>query len=50
MNSLLLTLIKKLAWYLLVLLIILIGIWICVLNYHAWPIAMDSVGELPNLP
>ena len=50
MKSLLLTLIKKLAWWLLVLLILLIGIWICLLNYYIWPIAMDSIGELPNLP
>ncbi len=50
MNSLLPTGIKKLAWWLLVLLILLIGIWICLLNYYAWPIAMDSVGELPDLP
>jgi len=50
MKSLLLTLIKKLALWLLVLLILLIGICICLLNYYTWPIAMDSVGELPNLP
>ncbi|MBA7574342.1 hypothetical protein ES708_16147 [subsurface metagenome] len=50
MNSLLLTVIKKIAWCLLALLILLIGIWLCCLAYYAWPIAMDSIGELPDLP
>jgi len=50
MKSLLLTVIKKLAWCLLVLLVFLIGAWLCWLAYYAWPIAMDSVGELSDLP
>jgi len=50
MNSLLLTVIKKIAWCLLALLILLIGAWLCWLEYQSWPIAMDSVGELPDLP
>lgn len=50
MKSLLKKWTMKLAWWALALLIILIGIWICLLNYYAWPVAMDSVGEIPNLP
>ncbi len=50
MKSLLLTVIKKLACCLLVILVFLIGAWLCWLSYYAWPIAMDSVGELPDLP
>jgi len=50
MKSLLPTWFKKLAWLLLVLVILLIGVWLCWLESQAWPIAMDSVGELPDLP
>lgn len=41
---------KRLAWLLLVIVVLLIGIWLCCLAYYAWPIAMDSIGELPDLP
>ncbi len=41
---------KPLAWWVLVIVVLIIGIWLCFLAYYAWPIAMDSVGELPDLP
>ncbi|MBA7607835.1 hypothetical protein ES703_15004 [subsurface metagenome] len=44
------SIVKKIAWCLLVLLLFLISYWLCWLAYHAWPIAMDSIGELPDLP
>lgn len=50
MNSLLLTAIKKIAWCLLVLLILLIGAWLCWLEYRlpaTWP---TFPWELPDLP
>lgn len=50
MKSLMTTWSKKLAWWLLVILVLLIGIWLCWLASQAWPIAIDSVGELPDLP
>lgn len=50
MMSRMITVFKKLAWWLLVLLILLVGAWLCWLAYYAWPIAIDSVGELPDLP
>ena len=30
--------------------LLLIFVWLCYLAYYAWPIAMDSVGELFDLP
>ncbi len=48
MKSRMINLVKQLAWCLLVLLIILIGVWLCFLAYNSWPIAIDSVGEISD--
>ena len=50
MNSLLPTVIKKIAWWFLVILVLLIGAWLCWLEYRrpaTWP---DFPWELPDLP
>lgn len=41
---------KKISWWLLVILVLLIGAWLCWLEYRrpaTWP---DFPWELPNLP
>lgn len=50
MKSRLKIMLISLAWWFLIGVVIFIGIWLCLLAYYAWPVAMDSVGERLDFP